>query len=141
MTAVTLEQIMQGIEGRLATIEGLRTNDIAPDQINPPVAIVGVPPVPEYHATMQMGTFRVAATVTVLVSAALDRVGQLKLAGYANPAGSTSIRAAVEADKTLGGLSGVNCIVRSFRPLGLEEVGVIGYYGGVFELFVIASGA
>lgn len=140
MAAPTILQVMQGIETRLATITGLRVNDVIPDQINPPQAIVGVPPIPRYHATMQRGRFQLEPTVTVLVSAALDRVGQEALAEYANPTGAKSIITAIEADKTLGGVVD-DCIVTSFRPLGLEEVGLIGYYGGVFDLQVIAQGS
>jgi hypothetical protein len=53
--------------------------------------------------------------------------------------GAQSVFAAIEADKTLGGL-GVECIVKSFQPLGLQDVGLIGYYGGVFQLACIATG-
>lgn len=137
--AATIVQIMQGIEGRLSTIDGLRVAAISPDQINPPQAVVGVPVIDSYHQTMGRGRIHLAPTVTVLVSAGLDRVGQQRLAGYANPTGGQSIVAAVEADKTLGGVV-EDCIVVSFRPLGLEEVGLVGYYGGVFDLRVIATG-
>lgn len=139
--APTIEQIMDGLETRLATISGLRVSDISPGQISPPCAIVGVPPVTNYHATFGSGRMTLDdITVTVLVSAAVDRVGQKRLAGYANPTGSTSVKAAVEADKTLGGVVD-DCIVVSFRPFGLDEVGVIGYFGGVFQLRAIAIGA
>jgi hypothetical protein len=137
--AATIEQIMLGIESRLATITGLRVAEYVPDQINPPQAIVGVPPIPEYRSAMQRGIYRINPTVTVLVSAALDRTGQLKLASYCNVTGDSSIPAAIEADKTLG-LAGVECIVTSFEPLGLRDVGALGYYGGVFQLAVIATG-
>lgn len=136
--APTLEQVMLGIETRLATISGLRTSAIGPDQIVPPAAVVGVPPVEAYHATFNSNRMLLDFPVTVLVSAALDRVGQLALAGYANPSGATSVKAAIEGDKTLGGILD-DCIVMSFRPLGLEEVGLIGYYGGVFTVRAIST--
>ena len=137
--APTIAQVMQGIETRLATISGLRVNDVKADQINPPAAIVGVPPIPSYHATMARGKFLVEPTVTVLVSAAYDRTGQLALASYADPTGATSVLSAIEGDRTLGGVVD-DCIVIDFRPLGLEEVGLIGYYGGVFTLRAVATG-
>jgi hypothetical protein len=138
--AVTIEQIMLGIETRLATISGLRVAEYAPDQINPPQAIVGVPPVPDYRRTFGAeGYLNIEPTVTVLVSAALDRTGQMKLASYTDKTGGQSIYAAIEADKTLG-ITGVECIVKSFEPLGLRDVGALGYYGGVFRLACIATG-
>lgn len=137
--ATTIAQIMEGIEARLETIPGLRASAIVPDQINPPMAIVGVPPIDSYRATMRRGIWVVEPTVTVLVSAALDRAGQMLLAEYASVSGERSIPAAIEADRTLGGVVD-DCIVDSFRPLGAEEVGAITYYGGVFGLQVAASG-
>lgn len=137
--ATTLGQIMEGLEARLATISGLRVSDVGPDQVNPPHAIVGVPPIPEYHATMRMGTFRVELPIWLLVSASLDRISQRNLADYANPSGPTSVRAAIEADKTLGGIA-QDAMVKDFRPLGLEEVGIIGYFGGLWTVQVLASG-
>lgn len=130
---------MDGLEARLATITGLRTSDVSPEQISPPCAIVGVPDIPEYRITMKNGFAVLTFQVTVLVSSAMNRTGQKALAGYANFTGATSIRTAIEGDKTLGGAVS-DCVVDSFRPLGLEEVGVIGYFGGVFAVRVFASG-
>lgn len=138
--ASTIEQIMLGVETRLQTISGLRASEIVPDQINPPHALVGVPPIPNYRLAMGRGSYELGLTVTVLVSSAVDRVGQLALAGYASITGPTSIPLAIEGDRTLGGVVS-DCIVTSFRPLGLDEVGVISYYGGVFDLKCIVPGA
>lgn len=135
MAVPTVAAIMAGIEVRLGTIDGLRVSDVAPDQINPPAAIVGVPPL--NYTGFNRGRIQIEPTVTVLVSAALSRVGQHALAAYANPAGASSVKAAIEADRTLGGVV-ADCVVVSFRPLGLEEVALIGYFGGVFELRAIA---
>lgn len=139
MAAPSIHDVMLGIEGQLATISGLRVSEYLPDQIMPPVAIVGVPPIPEYRTTFGRGRFTLEPTVTILVSARLDRVGQTELAGYADVSGSASIPAAIESDRTLGGVV-EECWVLSFRPLGMEDVGRIGYYGGVFNLRTIAEG-
>jgi hypothetical protein len=136
----TIVQVMQGIETRLKTITGLRVEEFKPDQINPPQAIVGVPPIPDYRRTFgSTGQLMIEPTITILVSAALDRVGQLKLASYVDKTGAQSIFAAIEADKTLG-LPDVECIVKSFEPLGMQDAGLIGYYGGVFHLTCLATG-
>lgn len=140
MTAPTVLEMMQAIEVRLQTIEGLRTAHFNSDQVNPPMAVVGVPPIESYRQAFGRATYALNFEVYILVSAALDRVGQSALAGYANPTGATSIVAAIEGDRTLGGLV-QECVVDTFRPLGWEEVGAIGYYGGVFNLRVFASGA
>lgn len=140
MAAPDITEVMDGIEARLATIPNLRVSSETAPQINPPQAIVGVPPIPNYHATMGRGRFQVEPTVTVFTSKAYDRTGQRKLAAYANPTGSESIIAAIEGDRQLGGVVH-DCIVVSFEVLGLQEVGIIGYFGGRFQLRVVAQGS
>jgi hypothetical protein len=140
MTIPSLVQVMDGIEARLATIPGLRTSDVSPGAISPPCAIVGVPDIPEYRTTMGRGWWTLAPTVTVLTSPTLDRIGQKLLAGFADVTGASSVAAAIEADRTLGGTVS-ECWVSDFRPLGLEEVGLIGYFGGLWTLHVVAAGS
>lgn len=135
-----LLDVMEGLEAALATIPGLRVSDVVPDQINPPQAVVGVPPVPAYRETFRMGTSRIEMPMWVFVSAAVDRVAQHSLAAYASPSGERSVRAAVEADRTLGGRV-QDVTIRDFRPLGLEEVGQVGYFGGVWTALVLINGA
>ncbi len=132
----SLQDIMQGVEVRLATIPGLRVGGTIPGQVNPPQAVVGVPPVDDYVTGLGGPRPTLAPTITVLTSSAIDRVGQLALAAYADSEGASSIPAAIAADPTLGGVVG-GCQVRSFRPLGIDEVGVIGYFGGEFTLRVL----
>lgn len=140
MAATTLLQVMDGIEVRLQTISGLRTTEWIPDQISPPHAFVGVPPIDDYRATFGRGRWGLQPTVTVLVGSALDRPAQRKLAEFASVSGANSIPAAIEGDRTLGGVVD-ECFVASFRPLGIEEVGEIGYHGGEFTLTVMGRGA
>ena len=139
MAAPTIAQILAGIETRLQTISRLRTEAYIADQMNFPCAVVGVPPIESYRATFGRGTFQLQPQVFVLVSAALDRVGQAALGSYADVTGTNSIPVAIEGDRTLGGVVS-DCVVTAFRPLGMEEVGVIQAYGGVFDLLVVAPG-
>lgn len=140
--AATLLQIMQGIETRLNTVTKLRATDTAPDFTDPVTtggfAIVGVPPF-DYRTTFGRAKYQIDFTITVLTSAAVSRVGQALLAGFADPTGAGSVVVAIEADPTLGGIVDT-CWLTTFRPLGLEEVGVIGYYGGLFSGHIAARG-
>ena len=130
---------MTGIENQLKNISGLRTSQYMTEQISPPEAVIGVPDIPSYHESFGHGHLSIHPTVTILVSKAYSRTAEVALAGYADIAGTNSIHAAIEADKTLGGVVD-DCIVVSFRRLSVEEVGLIGYVGGLFELKVIAKG-
>ena len=141
--AATIPQIMTGLKTRLATISGLRAYDYAPDNpaLDKAVAFPLVPAIPSYREAMRRGTFVIPFRIAVLTGAQLDRAGQQRLAGYANPTGDQSIRAALEdGDRTLGGLVN-DLIVDGFDPDGLQEVGLVGYYGGIFNVRVIALGA
>jgi hypothetical protein len=137
MAAPTIRQVMEGIQTRLQTIPGLRVAAVEPDAVSPPLAFVGVPPVDSYTGPFHRN-FQITPTVTVYVSSASDRAGQLVLADYVNATGTTSIPAAITADPTLGGLVD-SVYVLSFQPLGIEQVSLVGYYGGVFQLQVTAS--
>lgn len=134
----TLRQILAGIADRLERIPGLHVTDFAPGQINPPAAIVGVPPIGTYLTSLGGRRPVLEPTVTVLVSSVVDRAGQLTLADFASPEGERSIPAAFASEqaRTLGGLVG-SCLVVSFEPFGLQDVGVIGYFGGVFTCQVV----
>lgn len=136
--AATIEQIMTGLKTRLATIPGLQALDFAADNPTPPTAFPLVPAF-DYRQTMRRGSYTLPFRIAVLTGAQLDREGQMNLAGYANQTGATSVRAAIEADNTLGGIVS-ETVVDDFDPQGLESVGLTQYYGGIFNVRVIASG-
>ena len=131
---------MEGLETRLETITGLRVRDIQPDSVALPQAWVGIPEEIDYHAAFQRGLMRLPFKVGLAVSAASDRVGQHALAAYANPTGTSSVVAAIEADKTLGGVVS-DLIVRTFRPLGLTNIGGLDCYAGEWVVDVFATGS
>lgn len=130
---------MLGLETRVATIAGLRVTEFVPGSMSPPAACIGVPDIDNYRLTMGRGKFQMEFTVTVFTSAAWDRTGQLLLAEYMRPTGANSMITAIEGDKTLGGIAD-DCWVTGFRRLGLEEVALIGYFGGEFSVNVVANG-
>jgi hypothetical protein len=135
-----IETIMQGLETRLATIAGLRVSDTVKGEISPPSAMVGLPQDVNYHAAMGTNPkFDLTFEIWVFTSKAWDRTGQLQLTGYLNPNGPKSIRAAIEADRQLGGVVD-DCHVARGRAVTVEEFGVIGYFGGVWTVPVFARG-
>lgn len=139
----TLDEIVDGIEGLLRSVEALRVSDtIGPDlpvSGQASVAVVLPPDVDDYRATMGRSKYELDVEVLVLVASVVDRVGQRNLLRYASQTGSKSIRAAVESDPMLGGTCDTS-FLKSFRHLGIEEVGVIGYFGGIFTIHLAASG-
>src|SRR5947209_8792500 len=102
MAATTLEALMDGIATQLTLISGLHVN--APlTETNMPAALIGLPPIADYHGTFRHGYFELAPTITVFVEKQISQVGLRQLAAFADIAGASSIHVAIEADRTLSG--------------------------------------
>lgn len=136
--AASLLDIMEAVEAAVGTIPGLRTSETKPGQITPPMAVVGVPTVADYHLTSNRQ--QMSLQLMVLVSDAVTIKSQRDLAAYASRTGARSIVAALEADLSLGGVVEQCWVSGGFRPLNLEEVGLVGYVGGIWEVTIVAVG-
>ena len=99
---MNVSSVRDGIKTRLATISGLRVWDVIPDQVTPPGAVVG-----QLDFTFDIDNARgvdlANVDVYVIVQRMDARSGQNKLDGYLAGSGSSSIKAAIEGDRTLGG--------------------------------------
>jgi hypothetical protein len=102
MTA-TPSQIKDALKTALQTIPGLRAYDYQPDGVNPPFAFSTLDEI-TYHGAMGAGNIVNRFTVTVVVQRVSERTAQDKLDGYVAYSGAQSVRAALEADRTLGGV-------------------------------------
>lgn len=99
----TVLQVATGIKNRLATITGLRTFNYQPEQLNPPVGFPALSGV-EYHRAFQGGDVTMNWNVHVVVGRWTDSRAHALLDEYLSYDGAKSIRAALEGDKTLGGV-------------------------------------
>ena len=99
----TLSDIRTGIATNLGTISGLRTSAYVPDEPKPPIAII-FPENISFDTAFGRGLDTYTFTVQVIVSKISDRNAQSNLDGYCNPSGASSVKAALESDKTLGDL-------------------------------------
>ena len=115
----TLLQIADGLEARLATISGLRVFDHVPDVFAAPCAFV-LPDAIEFWQSFQTGTPEVTFTVTVVVGRASERTAQKALYEFMSFSGDRSIRAAIEGDRTLGGVV-QTCIVESAQNIRMVQ--------------------
>lgn len=106
-------QVRDGLKTRLQTITGLRAYDLIPDTVLPPCAVVG-----QLDFTFDIdnarGLDQAQVDVLVIVQRFSERAGQDKLDAYLAGSGSTSIKAAIEGDRTLGGT------VNTLRVTGAE---------------------
>lgn len=137
----TLNAIADAIGAQLRTIDDVYVFDRWEGSLHYPALLVLPPDEVRYHEAMSP----TAARFKPLPFTVLALVGSLEdgLAGYrqrdlndlADFTGTRSVRAAIEADRTLGSVVG-DCVVESFALAGPEEVAQIGYWAGRFTLKV-----
>ena len=119
----TYAQIADGLVTRLVTISGLRAVDHPTPNPEPPVAVV-VPGPNLFDQTYRNGLTESNWTVRVLVARGDERSAAERLYGYLDPSGSSSVKAAIEGDPTLGG------IVDTLHVTGFDEPSVFTYGAG-----------
>lgn len=126
-----------GIANNLATIDGLRTSATVPDDPKPPVAIVR-PNSITFDLSFARGVDEYEYLVLVIVGRVDERSAQNKLDEYCAPSGSTSVKQAIESDKTLGG-NAYDLRVREMRNYQQINVGDVTYLSAEFVVQVFAQ--
>lgn len=119
----SISSIRAGLATRLATITGLRTSAFMPDNPNPPIAIV-MPSSVSYDDTFRKGMQTYVFSILVIVGRVDERTAQLNLDGYVSSTGSSSIKLAIEGDKSLGGVVFDTRVteMRNYGQLSIAEV-------------------
>jgi hypothetical protein len=133
---MSISQIRTRLATNLATISGLRTAAEVPDLPNPPVAIVALNSV-SYDRAYAKGMTSYTFVITVIVGRAAEREAQRKLDGYIST-GASSVKSAVESDKTLGGYA-YDCRVVSMDSVGSLTISDTTYLAADFTVTVIAN--
>jgi len=100
---MALSDIRTAMGSALSAVPGLRVREVLPSLLTPPMAVIA-PNQIEYDLNAQNGLHRYTFTVSVFVVKADDRAAQLKVDPYVAPTGTGSVKAALEADRTLGGV-------------------------------------
>jgi hypothetical protein len=103
---MTPSTVRDNLKTALQSISGLRVFDYVPDSTNIPTnnafAIVGQLNM-NYDFTLNRGFDSATCQIIVIVGRMSERSGQERLDGLLASSGSTSIKTAIEADKTLSG--------------------------------------
>jgi len=100
----TPSQAKDGLKTRLETISGLRAFDYQPEQVNPPFAFSTLDEIQFHQTGMGSGGVVMTFTVTLIVHRQSERVAQDEIDKYTAFSGAQSVRAAIEGDRTLGGV-------------------------------------
>ena len=100
--AGNLSDIRKGLAGQLALVRGLRVSEQVPEQINPPAAVITRATV-DYTQNMGGGLTEWSMQVQLLAGRMADQQSQRQIDAWLSWDGPQSVRAALEADRTLGG--------------------------------------
>ena len=135
-TTATFSGLRTALATQLATIRSLRTAATVPDNPAPPVAVI-VPVNVEYDTSFGRGTDTYTFSVLLIVGRMSERSAQTTLDAYINPTGATSIKAAVNADPTLGGAC-QSARVTNMVNYGSLIVGDTEYLSADFQITIYA---
>ena len=133
----SISSIRSGLATNLGSISGLRSGPTIPDNVNPPYAIIA-PSSVDYHRAFNNALSTYNFTITLVVGRVSERTAQNNLDAYCSPTGSSSIRVAIESDKTLGGVV-FDTIVTGMRNYGSVTIGDNTYLAAEFDIAVQAD--
>jgi hypothetical protein len=135
-STTTVSQIKTGLAANLATVSGLRAYAYQPDNVNTPFAWPLLDSI-QYNGAMGGGLITHKFTVSVVVGRSAERTAQTLLDGYLSYKGATSIRQAIESDRTLGGVV-QDLIVESANNISTLEANDATYLAIDFVVTVYA---
>jgi len=130
----SIADLRDGIAERLETVPNLRVSATFLDAPRPPVAMV-LPERVDYDLNANRGADTFFFLISLLVGRADDRAAQRNIDTYI--VGTDSVKAAIEADRTLGGVANT-ARVTEMRNYGQVSVGDVVYLGVEFEVEVVA---
>jgi hypothetical protein len=133
----SVSELRTGIATNLATITGLRTSSFMPDNPNPPIAVV-MPSSISYDDVFKRGMQTYIFNVLVIVGRVDERTAQSNLDGFVSSTGSSSVKLAIERDKSLGGKA-FDTRVTEMRNYGQLSIQDILYLTGEFTVLVYAD--
>lgn len=134
---MSIATIRDGLATNLQTITGLRATGDITDNPTPPIAIVQLNRV-EYDGAFNKGLTTYNFVISVVVGRASERTAQDRLNAFATPSGASSIKLAVQSDRTLGG-SAYDVRVSEMQNIGAVLLGGESYLAADFAVQVYAN--
>ena len=130
--------VRDNLKTALTAISGLRCVDTVPDSVNIPtqgaIAVVGMLDL-NYDFTLNRGFDSATCSILVIVGRMSESAAQDRLDAYLASSGSSSVKAAIEADKTLSGA--VQTLRVTQATSGMITVANIDYLSYRYEVTLI----
>jgi hypothetical protein len=133
----SISTIRTNLAARLATITGLRTAATMPDSPNPPIAVV-TPVSVTFDTAFKRGMNTYSFNVMVIVGRVDERTAQNNLDAYVSSTGTSSIKLAIEGDKSLAGAVFDTRVVE-MRTYGAVSIGEVTYIAAEFTVLCYAD--
>ena len=133
----SISTIRTNLAARLATITGLRTAATMPDSPNPPIAVV-TPVSVTFDTAFKRGMNTYSFNVMVIVGRVDERTAQNNLDAYVSSTGASSIKLAIEGDKSLAGAVFDTRVVE-MRTYGAVSIGEVTYIAAEFTVLCYAD--
>lgn len=133
----SITDIRAGLASQIGAVPGLRTTTETPDTISPPIAIINVSNV-SYDKAGSRGLDEYSFVVTVIVGRVGERTAQRLLDSYVSTTGASSVKLAVESNRTLGGKCDT-LRVTEMRNYGQTVIGEVTYLAAEFNVVVYAQ--
>lgn len=132
----SITALRSGLATNLLTA-GVRSSGTLPAQVNPPFALVA-PSGVNYHRAFNNSLSEYSFTITLVVAQMSERNAQNSLDAFCSATGNSSIRRAIESDKTLGGVA-YDTVVTDMRNYGATTIGETTYLAAEFNVVVQAD--
>jgi hypothetical protein len=130
---VAIAEIRAGLAANIATIAGLRVASTVPDNPSPPIAVLSLNNI-TYDLDFNRGMTVYNFTVMIIVGRVAERNAQQRLDAFAGN-GASSIKTAVQSDRTLGGAA-FDCRLSEMSTLGGVTIGEATYLAADFAVQV-----
>jgi hypothetical protein len=132
-----VSDLREGIAKNLRTITGLRAVATVPDNPTPPIAVI-YPQNIEFDDSFNRGLQTYSFRVVVIVGRADERSAQNRLDSFVASTGATSIKLAIESDKTLSGKAFDTRVV-AMTNYGSLEISEVTYLSAEFTVLCYAD--
>lgn len=133
----TVAQVCTALKAKVDGISGITVYDTAPESVVAPAAIIVPGPLIEH--TINRRNVTREYRIILLVAKTAEAAQQKTLFGYLDNFGTSSVRAAIEADKSLG-LTGVEAAHKGDEGLTETTWGNVDYFGATITVHVTTQG-
>lgn len=129
-----VQDVADALGSTITAATGLRCYPFLPSDVNPPACVLVLGPAE--RSAFKLGSAFLTFEAHVYVSTTSDRAAGKHLYEYASWTGSRSMWFLDNHDL---GLANVAASTLRYRPVGLEEVAIYGYLGGIFDITVATT--